>query len=250
MIRMIRADIRRIMCKKSLWIAFLIALLVNYLTIVALFYFTKTSTLNFAEAIVESVKEIAGTMIGIIVFLAVYADDFKAMTMICVIGRGVVRWKIILAKFINSVIITMILYAIYAVHLVILARVMGLNLLAVEEQVMWLGVFGGAFLTVGYVTMAAIIIYASGNMPFSLFMLLVLYMLVPYILQQFNKIAFIKELHLERYHFGGLEAEGLSDIVLGMTASGILTLVAAFIIYVGGSLAIIYAIYRKKELDF
>ena len=247
---LIRGDIRRIMCKKSFWIAFIVAVLANFGIVMFYLFSLKYSTYNYAAGTLAGVADIGGMIIGIAVFLAVYADDFKSMTIISVIGRGQSRWKIVAAKFINSVILTVMLFAIVAAEVFVLMKILRMELLPNELTAMYLGVFKGMYVTIGYVTIAAIVIYATGNIAFSVFMVVMLYLIIPTVLQMSSMLPVLKDIHLERYDYNGLANSGLSSIFLGMTAGGVLTLILAFIIYVGGSLAIIYAVFRNKELDF
>ena len=72
---LIRGDIRRIMCKKSLWVAFIAAILVNILLIVFYLSSMKNSSFNYMLGNLDGMGDIGGMIVGIAVFLAVYADD-------------------------------------------------------------------------------------------------------------------------------------------------------------------------------
>ena len=198
----------------------------------------------------DGMGDVAGLVIGIAVFLAVYNDDFKSMIIISIIGRGNSRLRIIIAKFINSVIITLILYAVFALQILVMTKAIGIELIPDERLALCLGVFRGIYITIGYVTMAAIVIYATGNNAFSVFMLVMFYLIIPNILPLSSNLPIIKNIHIERYDYRGLCSNGLSDIILGMTSRGVAILIFTFIIYVGASLAIIFKVFNKKELDF
>ena len=199
---------------------------------------------------IMGMTSIVSMIIGISVFLAVYADDFKSMTIISIIGRGNSRLKVILAKFINSVIITGIMFIILALQIFVMSKVMEIEMIHDEALALVLLIIYGILLTIGYVTMAAIAIYGTGNISFSIFMVVMFYLIIPTALSLTSMIPFLKSLNLSRYEYNGLLMAGFSSIILGMTTSGIVTLIFSFVIYVGASLAIIYAIFRKKELDF
>ena len=247
---MIRADIRRIMCKKSFWVVFAIAILTDIALVMFHLYSKKYSSFSFMTGNTSAICNFCGMLIGIAVFLAVYADDFKSMTLISVIGRGNSRLRIILAKFINSVIITVVLFAIMALNIFILSKAMGISMLPDERLCVILVIIYGTYVTIAIVTIGAIVIYASSNIPFSLFMIVMLYFVIPVALRFSSTVSFLEGLHLERYDMNGLALSGFSDIILGMVPSGIATLIGTFVIYVGGALAIIYAVFRKRELDF
>ena len=247
---LIRGDIRRIMCKKSLWVAFIAAILVNILLIVFYLSSMKNSSFNYMLGNLDGMGDIGGMIVGIAVFLAVYADDFKSLTIVSIIGRGNTRLHIIIAKFINSVIITFILYAIFAFQVLVMTKVIGVELMPDERLALCLGVFRGIYITIGYVNMAAIVIYATGNNAFSVFMLVMFYLIIPNVLPFTSNLPVIRNIHIERYDYSGLCSNGLSNIILGMTSRGVAILIISFIIYVGVSLAIICKVFNKKELDF
>lgn len=238
------------MCKKSLWVAFAVAILTGIIMIMFYLYGMKNSSINYLQGSLDGVMDIGATIIGIAIFLAVYADDFKSMTIISIIGRGNSRWRIIVAKFINSVIITFMLYAIFTLEVSVITRAMNIDLLPDERTALYLGLFKGVYVTIAYVTLAAIVIYATGNIAFSVFMLLMFYQVIPNVLPLSSMLPVVKDMHIERYDLNGLCTNGLTDIILGMTSRGVAILIFSFILYVGASLAIIYAIFNKKELDF
>ena len=247
---LIKGDIRRIMCKKSLWVAFIAALIFNVLMIMFYLFSMNNSSINYVIGNLDGMGDIGGMVIGIAVFLAVYNDDFKSMTIISIIGRGNSRLRIVIAKFINSVIITLILYAIFALQVLVMTKVIGIELAPDEQLALSLGVFRGIYITIGYVTMAAIVIYATGNNAFSVFMLVMFYLIIPSVLPFTSNLPVVKNIHLERYDYNGLCANGLTNIILGMKFRGVMILISSFIIYVGASLLIIFKVFNKKELDF
>ena len=108
----------------------------------------------------------------------------------------------------------------------------------------------GIYITIGYVTMAAIVIYATGNNAFSVFMLVMFYLIIPNVLPFASNLPVVRNIHIERYDYSGLCSNGLSNIILGMTSRGVVILLLSFVIYVGASLAIICKVFNKKELDF
>ena len=127
---------------------------------------------------------------------------------------------------------------------------MGIVMIPDELIAVYMGVIKGIYITIGYVTMASIFMYATGNIAFSVFMVVMLYLIIPVVLQLSSMLPLLQNLHLSRYEYSGLASEGLTNILLGMPVSGIAIMIGSFIIYVGGSLAIIYAVFNKKELDF
>ena len=246
---LIIGDIRRILCKKSMWLAFVIAIAAIVGIVMYALSFMKDSSFVFATSVISGIVDLGAIIIGVAVFLAVYGDDFKSMSIISIIGRGNSRRKLIISKFINSVILSALLYLVLSAVVFAFSIFMEMELLPDEALAMYLGVFKGFYLTV-YVTMAAIAIYATGNIPFSVFIVVLFYMILPTVLSLTSLLPVVKNWHLDRYDYNGLASTGLSSIVLGMTGKGIFLLILDFAVYVGGAIAIIYLVFNKKELDF
>ena len=106
----IRADIERIIRKPS------------FLCIIALtliFLATRKSA-DVAEEQIEYIKEYFNTLllfaVSIPVFLSIYSDDIKSGSVISLIGNGLSRKKVILAKLID---VTAVLTAYYSVAYIV-----------------------------------------------------------------------------------------------------------------------------------
>ena len=102
--RLIRADIRRILKKPSVMILFCIAL-------AFLGFHVIGSFLAYEKDPVVPVKDLISHMgmpelvIGLVILFGVYSDDFRSMSYSSVIGRGLTRSKLVLAKLLDTVIL-------------------------------------------------------------------------------------------------------------------------------------------------
>ena len=109
--RLIRADIRRILKKRSVIVLFCIALVFLCLHVVG-------SCLAYDMDPVVPVKNLMSRIrvpelvIGLVILFGVYSDDFRSMTYSSVIGRGLTRSKLVLAKLLDTVILTALMYGI------------------------------------------------------------------------------------------------------------------------------------------
>ncbi len=102
--KLINADLKRVLRKPTFYILIVLA------------WVSVAAVRNADSAIdqVEGIKSTLGTVgllsAGIPAFLAVYTDEFRSGVMINVIGRGMSRKKIILAKLIDVGILFLIFY--------------------------------------------------------------------------------------------------------------------------------------------
>ena len=185
------------------------------------------------------------------IFLGVYGDEFRAMAMTCAIGRGVSRNRLIISKLIDNIILSVILFGIFAIEAVIAGLIMGAGMTSEETFALVLYIMIGAVKSVGYTSIASIILFVNANIPIGVFVLLVLHMIMPIVINTASSSSkLLSSLHLDRWFFGGMVESGYSSIVLGMTAGGIMTLVLGCVIYIGISVGVTIALFSKREMDF
>ncbi|MCT0449084.1 hypothetical protein [Lactococcus lactis] len=103
MFNYILADTLRIFRKKSFLIVFL-----GYMILFLIMIFIYFNTSFSAENYIEKTKNFLGYfpfITGLAVFLSVYYDDFKSKAMQTAIGRGLPRYKVVLCKFLESLLL-------------------------------------------------------------------------------------------------------------------------------------------------
>ena len=249
MINLVRGDLRRIIRKKG----FLIALIFIVLFVIVLAIAQRAVRWN-GYAYIYSVQQqinLYNLILSALIFLAVYGDEFKAMAMTCAIGRGVSRNKLIVSKLIDNVILSALLYGILAVILVLLGKILGANMTTEETLALVLNMMIGAYKTIGFTTLASVVLFVNANVPLGLFILLILQLMMTMIFSTAAASSkLISRLHVDRWYYGGMADSGYSSIMLGMTGEGIFTLTLGFVLYVGIALCITIALFSKRELDF
>ena len=95
---LIIADIRRILMKKTFWMFLLIDIIVLLGNIIYLKVDGNWNAFSFTSLILTHLENFAVVLVSINVFLIVYADEFRSMSMTVAIGRGISRDKIIISK--------------------------------------------------------------------------------------------------------------------------------------------------------
>lgn len=250
MSNLIRGDIRRIVRKGSMWVFFIIAVLYNAANVIYVLKNKLSTSYMFMNANASFLVEGCGLLVGIGVFLAVYGDEFRTMTITTVIGAGYSRLKVIISKFIDSIILIVGFFILSALSVPVLAKMTGITMSSEEIRIVMLSLLIGIYYTIGCVVIASIAIYLSGNIPFSVLVVVTLFAILPSIMNLLGMIRVLRPLHLNRIDFHGITMRGMTDILLGAPFKGIITLISGFLIYVGGSIAITYIFFNKKELDF
>lgn len=247
--RLIWADFRRILAKKTIWVAFIISL-AYALARVFTSYFTYNREPLVAVKTMMASLALVSIIISLVLFNAIYSDDFKSMSYVSVIGRGIQRKKVVYAKLVDILILHVAIYGIMMlVTTWLVVRPMeGFNH---SLTVAW---FASFFLTiyksVGYIALSSMVLYITGNIPLGSVVLVILHIAVPFSAEIFSILRPIKALHLDRLHYAGLADNAVSDIMFGSYTSGIFKLLFGLIIYLGVVIAVTTFLFDKKELEF
>lgn len=247
--RLLKGDIRRILRKNIFAIFFVLMLLLD----VGVCCFTYFRRLHTGFAFVSDqvmVFPLIFFVFSLVVFLGVYADEFKSMTMIGVIGRGFSREKMVIVKFIDSLLLLILQTGGFALVLFIGIKLSPLSLSPEEMKFLFVKIAIETFLALGYMTMAAFMFYLTNNTAVAVFSLIGLTFLVGFGLKIANISPVLRILHLDRYYLSGLAGSAFSDIIIGNGAAAAGIMLAAGVIYIGGALLITTLYFSKKELDF
>ncbi|MCR5138480.1 MAG: hypothetical protein K6C12_15535 [Oscillospiraceae bacterium] len=247
--RLIRADIRRILKKPSVIVLFCIALLFLCFHVIG-------SYLRYGEDQVVPVKNLMSRMmmpelvIGLVILFGVYSDDFRSMTYACVIGRGLTRSKLVLAKLLDTVILTVLMYGIITLVLRLGLMFVGCRFTPRLSRAFYMTIFITIYKTVGYIALSSMILYITNNIPVTTISLLLLYIAVPFSALLFSLNPQVKALHVERLHYAGLADNALSDFLFGSVGMGIGKLALGLLVYLGLVLLVTVKLFDKKELEF
>ncbi len=247
--RMIRADLARIMRKKGVWVLF--ALTAVYFTLIVLgfrfVYAWAGDSFTYAVCLTLPVPEF---FFGLCIFLWIYGDDFASMSMITAIGRGLTKTKVVLAKFLDTLILTILFHCILIVILTVIRLASGTYLTPDEAGTLYLSVVNGAYQILGYVTISAIPLYLFGSLPAAVFVMVVIFVLIPAVFSVMTDTTLILTYHIERYYYGNIGDMAVADIMLGLPGKGALLFLAGLIIYAGTALAACMVFFKLKETEF
>ena len=247
--RLIRADIRRILKKRSVIILFFLMLL--YLCLIVIGSYPA-----FDQDALVPVKELMShtrmpeLVLGLVILFGVYADDFRSMTYTCVIGRGLTRSKLVLAKLLDTVILAALMYGIITLVLSVGLKFVGCSFTPRLNRAFYMTIFITVYKTVGYIALSSMILYITNNIPLTTISLLLLYIAVPFSALLFALNAQVKALHIERLHYAGLADNAFSDFLFGSAGMGIGKLLLGLLVYLGLVLFVTVKLFDKKELEF
>ena len=157
----IGADIRRVLHKQSfLWaLGIFAALFVGMVFI----YFNPGFTADMYVAKITSFLSFFPLVVGLFLFMPVYADDFKCKSMQVAIGYGIPRGRIILGKLLESAMLLLCIAAIMSVLVVATPFVLGLAPNAQHLETLLVTILAEMFRALGYAAISTIPVFFSQN---------------------------------------------------------------------------------------
>lgn len=249
MSRLIKADIDRVLRRKALWF-----LVIAVLAIVTFIIFDRVLSapdkgFAFAAAAGDGFTQV-GFIVGLFLILNIYADDFKSMSFINVIGRGVSRWKVIIAKLIDTYVIMINMYFVSVLMILLLKFIMGISLSPVEVQYIVFKAVCDVITTTASIVVAAVFFYMTENTVLGVIAFIFCEVIIPMALDLVVMIPRISQFHLERIFISGITSSMMADFMFGNILGGIGLLLLINVAYIGLPILITILLFNIKELDF
>lgn len=155
------ADIRRIAWKQS-FLAVLGAYMGLFLLMMFL-YFNPTFTAEAYTAKTKTFLSFFPLFLGVLVFLAVYYDDFKSKSMQVAIGYGISRYRVVLAKFVESILLLLTAGLAMGLVIFVLPVLLGLPLNAIQRTELVCSIFAEGMRALGYISLSAVPAFYAQN---------------------------------------------------------------------------------------
>ena len=246
MSNLIRADLRRILGKRSFHI---ILMLVAALALVSVLWdrFHFWNGFVYAAHMSSYITGIGAVLIGVTLFSAVYADEFRACSLQAVIGRGITRGKILIVKIIDCAILTVVVYACFLVFLLLLSLITGAAMDGSDIKILVFSTISAVFVLICATPLAAVVIFATDNIALATFADLALLSIIPLAFELIGMTIIGHNLHLADYTISGFADRAFSGMMLG--TGGIGDLFFGALIYIGLAFLLSYLVFRKKELE-
>ena len=236
---LLRADLKRIFRVGLIYIGLLLALI--YISYTVLEGVVNDGSIGLVRGVQKS---LSGAPIALFIvfpaFYAVFAHELSSKSMQAILGHGITRDKLIVAKLLDAAIVLLCVYLVIIVATLVVINGESAIILSSQQQtnlvifiiLRWLRHFG-------YIVFSAMIMYISGSTVLGI-VVCVAFTVV------FNLIEFFSSLSLYDYTFDGLLDWAYTGIE--MEAFPWQLLPAAC--YLLAALAITTYFFRRKEFDF
>ncbi|MBR1738204.1 MAG: hypothetical protein IJ736_14545 [Firmicutes bacterium] len=247
MIDLIKADLRRIIGKKSFR-----RVLETVAVIALLMVFAEKKNdfngLLYAMNRYNALTNFIALFVGIASFIGIYADEFSAKTLQSVIGRGIPRYKVIAVKLIDCTVLVSCVFFVFWVFFLVLGLLLGAKMNAEEYKMLALAAVCGAYIVICATPIAAAVIFATDNAALSVFIEILIISAVPLVFSLLDNVLFVHNSHIAAYSINGFANEFFSSMVL--YGGGVGKFILGAVIYLGLSYIFTVLIAGKKELEF
>ena len=245
----IKADVSRILRKNSFLTA--VGVFFALYAVMVFIYFNPSFTTEMYVAKITSYLGYYPLIVGLFVFISVYADDFKCKSMQTAIGYGFSRNRIIAAKLLESCLLLAGIGVIMGVIVNIVPSVVGLGIDGSQHLNLMLTVAVEVVRTVGYIAISSIAVFASQNAVngiifYVLFSTKSVYIILSMILGQDILVNIVGD--LPQYLYTPQLYAAKAAIIQQKTFG--IAFIVTIIVYVIAPAVISAVIFRKKELEF
>lgn len=236
---LLRADLRRILKRVSIYI---------WLFLIFVVFFLSALSKDYTADIIgmeQGVTSLLGPiLVSIPVFLGVYGRELQAESMQCVIGRGMSRTKLILTKYLECVL--MCLFYFFFIWLAFFLRnnVGDAGLTANQNKMLTIFVLFAFIKTCGYFAFTTFFFFIAWSVAPGIVALLVSAFLMPMLFTMLD--GFLKT-DFSEFYFNGMIDNAYASIAAGDIGY---TLILAIVLYIGGALLLTALVFRKKEIEF
>ncbi|MDC7292648.1 hypothetical protein NXH67_03860 [Butyrivibrio sp. DSM 10294] len=240
---LLRADLKRIFQVSLIYIGLLLALI--YISYMVLEGVVNDGSIGLVRGVQKS---LSGAPIALFIvfptFYAVFAHELSSKSMQAVLGHGITRDKLIVAKLLDAAIVLLCVYLV--IIAVTLAVINGGSAIILSSQqqmnlvvfiiLRWLRHFG-------YIVFSAMIMYISGSTVLGIVVCVAFTVVFKLV---FNMIEFFSSLSLYDYTFDGLLDWAYTGIEMGAFPWELFPAAC----YLLAALAITTYFFRRKEFDF
>lgn len=236
---LLRADLRRILKRVSIYI---------WLFLIFVVFFLSALSKDYTADIIgmeQGVTSLLGPiLVSIPVFLGVYGREIQAGSMQCVIGRGMSRTKLILTKYLECVLMCLFFFFFIWLAFFLRNNVGDAGLTANQNKMLTTFVLFVFIKTCGYFAFTTFFFFIAWSVAPGIVALLVSAFLMPMLFTMLD--GFLKT-DFSEFYFNGMIDNAYASIAAGDIGY---TLILAIVLYIGGALLLTALVFRKKEIEF
>ena len=242
MFRLIGGDIYRLLRKKSLFI-YIGALAAGYfaLAFIRSGGFTEESLVNDAL----SLFIVLPALVGGYLFAAVYTDDLSSKNLVSLVGFGLNKAAVIIAKFMVTVLFSAVIFGLMPLYHTAIYTVLGQKATGNMAAIIYAASLKHLLTAIAFSALSGIVVYGLQRATFAI---------VAYLLLAFGVVGSLVSIALNTFAPTLTEhlMSGITDRILLCMMSGksLTGPVIEYIVYVLLALALSIVAFYRKEMEF
>lgn len=243
--RYYKADMYRLWTRIPRYIVLLISFAIMFLI---LLFMAKDQTIYQITTLLTKSITYACPSLGLIEYIFVFGDDFKAKTMQIAIGTGVKRRHVISAKWLEVIVLCIIDYVILLGLILMVCGIRGvkLDIEPVIDVVILL--FWGLVKTTGCIGITMILVFAFNTTAMGMLLYLAALVGLPgIIVSLLLDSKWLVKFGLSKYLLENLEKTAASRMLVGTFSYGYYV---GILIYFAIFYVVTWLLFKKKELEF
>ena len=233
----IRADLGRIFRKPSFYI----------MTILILVFLATRKNQHIASDQIEYMKNYLDTLtlflVSIPIFQGIYSDDVNSGSIINVIGKGLSRKKVIIAKLLDVTAVLTIYYSMAYIVVLIKNLTAGLAITPKQNLTILFFCLFCILRGIGFFAFASLVFFSTGSTSGGMTVLLILLVSARTALMMVqNKFTW----PVYDISFDGLLGKAYARFTAGTFGWHI---IPAIVLYIGGAVLLTMILFKKREID-
>lgn len=242
MLKLVRGEIYRLFHKKSMAVYFgALTILYFFLAFIRSGGFSTESVVKDAMTLFNFSSVLAGGFF----FSAIYTDDLNSKNLTVLVGYGMSKIQIVLAKLLLSVLFCTVFFGLFPLFHAAIYALLGYAATANQMTLLYAASVKFLLMTLAYMTMSSIVVYASQRTTFAI---------VTYVLLGFGVIKTIFtiagnvfELNIYNHILSGITDRMIEGIISGN--SFVLPLIE-YVMYMIIAVVLSAIAFQKKEMEF
>lgn len=240
--KLIRGELYRLLHKKSMYIYFGV-LAVCYL----LLAFVRSGGFDTESVVDDSITffNFLPALAGGFLFSAIYTDDLNAKNLITLVGYGLGKTKIVLAKLILMLLFGAAVFGLAPLYHCGVYALLGHGATAGQLGIIYAASLKFLLLTVAYAALSGIVVYGFQRTTFAI----VVYILFGFyvIRTLLTTVAKLLGLNIQNYLLSGITDRIFSGMVVG---GSVVFPILEYLVYIAAAVALSALAFNKKEMEF
>ena len=238
--RLIKADLRRNLRKKSYYTSLLFLVVIQFFNTIA---DSEKVAEQFLSAARSHLTGLTMLVITIVIFLGVFADDQQSRSMVTLVGRGMRRGQIFTAKLFDCMILSTLLFTIIVGMTILFINLFSIPITGRQQAMLWFYIIFLVLRSAGFLAMSMLVLYLTDSTALGIITDVFVSAILGYLFLFARAFDIFNAVN---YWFSGLLDEAYSYILIGRFPW---QLIPAVFFYIAIPICIAAVVNQGKEME-